>query len=285
MQIGFAGLGAMGAPLARTLLRAGKQVLLWNRSPEKAEALVRAGAGGTQATCLADFAACGVVFTCLALPEHVRTVAAGAAGLYAAMRPGSVHVECSTIAPDTARELAEAAAAKGIAYVQCTLGKTPAHAERGEAPLFIGGPAAVVEPLKDLFACMGAPNYVGSVEAACAVKLISNLVGMTNLAVLAEGLKLGDKAGLDRQTLLALLADTGARSFQMDVRGPWLAEEDFAPRFGLDLALKDVRLGCSMAAGWGMEPALMRGALELFTQASAGGHGKEDCAAVITAMR
>ena len=281
MQLGFAGLGSMGAALARTLIRADKKVLLWNRTVEKIASVLVAGTSGKQAMNLGDFSACDVVLSCLALPEHVRALTLGDRGLYSVMQRGSVHIECSTIAPQTAQELAKAAAAQGIIYVQCTLGKTPAHAERGEAPLFIGGPAETVAALQDLFGCLGEPHYVGSLGAACAVKLISNLVGMTNLAVLAEGLRLGDKAGIERETLLRLLSDTGARSFQMDVRGPWLAAEDFSPRFGLDLALKDVRLGCEMAADWGLEPALMRSALALFQQASAAGHGKEDCDAVI----
>ena len=91
---------------------------------------------------------------------------------------------------------------------------------------------------------------VHSVAASCAVKLISNLVGMTNLAVLAEGLRLGRTAGLDMKQLLELLTDTGARSFQMDVRGPWIAGSDFSPRFALTLAHKDLRLGTDMAHKW-----------------------------------
>ncbi|MDR0239045.1 MAG: NAD-binding protein [Deltaproteobacteria bacterium] len=112
------------------------------------------------------------------------------------------------------------------------------------------------------------------------MKLISNMVGMTNLAVLAEGLRVGEKAGLDKKLLLELLTDTGARSFQMDVRGPWLAAEDFNARFGLDLALKDVHLGLEMASSWGLNMKAMETALAYYKEASAAGHGKEDCNAV-----
>lgn len=284
MIIGFIGVGAMGGPLARNLIRAGKTVHVYNRSPARVDRTLAAGSTGIRAASFRDMAACETVFTCLALPEHVREAALGPDGFYAALRPGSIHVELSTIDPATAHALADEAKQHGIAYIQCTLGKTPAHAERAEEPLFIGGDGAAIERLRDLFPLIGVPNYVGGIDAACAVKLISNLVGMTNLAVLAEGLRLGEKAGLDRAALLRLLADTGARSFQMDVRGPWLAEDDYAPRFALDLALKDVRLGCAMAEGWGLSPRLMEAALGLYQQAGEAGHGGEDCAAVFKAV-
>lgn len=284
MIIGFIGVGAMGGPLARNLIRAGKTVHVYNRSPERLERTLAAGPTGIRAASFRDMAACEAVFTCLALPQHVREAALGPDGFYAALRPGSIHVELSTLDPATAHDLAEKAAGHGVSYVQCTLGKTPAHAERADEPLFIGGDEAAIKRLRDLFPLIGVPNYVGGIDAACAVKLISNLVGMTNLAVLAEGLRLGEKAGLDRAALLRLLSDTGARSFQMDVRGPWLAEADYAPRFALDLALKDVRLGCAMAEGWGLSPQLMETALGLYRQASEAGHGGEDCAAVFKAI-
>jgi 3-hydroxyisobutyrate dehydrogenase-like beta-hydroxyacid dehydrogenase len=105
-------------------------------------------------------------------------------------------------------------------------------------------------------------------------------MGMTNLVVLAEGIKIGEKAGIDKKLLIELLQDTGARSFQMDVRGPWIAVGDFNNRFGLDLALKDVRLGYEMAKAWGMNAPAMHAALEVFKQGSAAGYGKEDCNAI-----
>ena len=80
--------------------------------------------------------------------------------------------------------------------------------------------------------------------------------------------------------MLELLDDTGAKSFQMDVRGPWIAAGDFASRFGLDLALKDVRLGCEMADAWGVTPKTMKVALEYLKAASTAGYGEEDCNAM-----
>ena len=280
MQIGFIGAGLMGGPLARNLIRAGKSVLLFDLSKEAVERTLAVGTTGKAAADAKDLAGCDVVFTSLPLPQHVRGVMEGPTGLYAAMKKGAVHIELSTIDPQTAEDLAASAAAKGVGYIQCTLGKTPAQAEKAEEPMFIGGDKALVDGLEAIFKIIGLPCYVGSIAASCAVKLISNMVGMTNLAVLAEGLRAGEKAGLDRKLLLELLTDTGARSFQMDVRGPWIAADDFNARFGLDLALKDVRLGIEMAKAWGLHLNSMEAALENYKKASAAGHGKEDCNAV-----
>jgi 3-hydroxyisobutyrate dehydrogenase-like beta-hydroxyacid dehydrogenase len=270
----------MGGGLARNLIRAGKSVLVFDLSKEAVDRTLAAGSTGKAASGVKDLAGCDIVFTSLPLPQHVTGTVSGPDGLYAVMKKGSVHIELSTIDPQTAESLAAEAKGKGIDYIQCTLGKTPAQAEKAEEPMFMGGDKALVDKLMDIFKIIGLPNYVGSIAASCAVKLISNMVGMTNLAVLAEGLRVGEKAGLDRKQLIELLQDTGARSFQMDVRGPWIAADDFNTRFGLDLALKDVRLGCEMARAWGLDMRAMEVALEYYKQASAAGHGKEDCNAV-----
>jgi 3-hydroxyisobutyrate dehydrogenase-like beta-hydroxyacid dehydrogenase len=271
----------MGGPLARNLIRAGKPVLLFDLSKEAIDRTLAAGNSGKAAAAATDLASCDPVFTSLPLPQHVTGVMSGTDGLYAKMKAGSTHIELSTIDPQTAESLAAEAGSKGINYIQCTLGKTPAQAEKAEEPLFIGGDKTLVDKLMaDIFKVIGQPCYVGSIAASCAVKLISNMVGMTNLAVLAEGIRAGEKAGLDRKLLLELLTDTGARSFQMDVRGPWIANDDFKARFSLDLALKDVRLGMDMAKTWGLELHAMGAALAYYKKASTEGYGKEDCDAV-----
>lgn len=281
MSIGFVGVGLMGGPLARNLIRAGKEVLVFDLSEEAVQRTLDAGTTGTAAGSTDDLADCEIVFTSLPMPAHVEGVMLGDDGLLAKMKEGSVHIELSTIDPQTSVKVRDAAAEKGIGFMQCTLGKTPAHAEKAEEPLFVGGDKELFDKLADIWPIIGSPAYyMGGVEASCAVKLISNMVGMANLAVLAEGLRAGEKAGIEKKVLVELLQDTGARSFQMDVRGPWIAEGDFENRFGLDLALKDVRLGCEMARSWGLDLKAMEAALELYKHASAAGHGKEDCNAV-----
>ena len=281
MSIGFVGVGLMGGPLARNLIRAGKEVLVFDLSEEAVKRTLEAGSSGKAASSLGDLANCDLVFTSLPMPQHIKGVMLGDEGLLNIMKSGAIHIELSTIDPGTSLELRDAAAEKGIKFMQCTLGKTPAHAEKAEEPLFIGGDEDVYEQLADIWPIIGSPSYyMGGVEASCAVKLISNMVGMANLAVMAEGVKAGEKAGIEKGVLIELLQDTGARSFQMDVRGPWIAAGDFENRFGLDLALKDVRLGCEMARAWDLDLKTMEAALDLYKKASEAGFGKEDCNAV-----
>jgi len=281
MLFGFIGVGQMGGGLARNLIRAQKDVLVYDLNPEAVEQTLAAGTTGRAAARVDELAATDVVFTSLPLPQHLESVMLGAKGLLAKMRKGATYIDVSTIDPGTARKLCDAAEAKGLNFLECPLGKTPAHAEKAEEPIFVGGRKAVYEKLRGTLQIIGKPvYYLGEVEASCAVKLISNLIGMTNLAVLAEGIRIGEKAGIAPKVLLELLNDTGAKSFQMDVRGPWIASDDFKSRFGLDLALKDVRLGCEMARTWGNDAGTMQVALDYLKKGSEAGHGKEDCNAI-----
>lgn len=286
MIFGFIGVGAMGGGLARSLIRAGKEVLVFDLSLEAIQRTLEAGTSGKAAKDVKELAGADVVFTSLPLPKHLEEAMLGEDGLLNAMKPGSTYIDVSTIDPQTARKLSDAAEAKGINFLECPLGKTPAQAEKAEEPIFVGGKKEVYEKMKEVLNIVGSPvYYLGEVEASTALKLISNLIGMTNLAVLAEGIRIGEKAGIEPKLLVELLDDTGAKSFQMDVRGPWIAEGDFASRFGLDLALKDVRLGCEMAEAWGIDAKTMRVALDYFKQASTEGFGKEDCNAIYKVIK
>jgi 3-hydroxyisobutyrate dehydrogenase-like beta-hydroxyacid dehydrogenase len=281
MLFGFIGVGQMGGGLARNLIRAQKTVLVFDLNPEAVKQTLAAGSTGRAASSVDELAAADVVFTSLPLPQHLESVMIGDSGLLAKMRKGATYIDVSTIDPDTARKLSDAAAAKGIDFLECPLGKTPAHAEKAEEPIFVGGKKAVYEKMLNVLQIIGKPvYYLGEVEASCALKLISNLIGMTNLAVLAEGIRIGEKAGITPKYLLELLNDTGAKSFQMDVRGPWIAGGDFKSRFGLDLALKDVRLGCEMAKAWGNDARTMQVALDYLKKGSEAGFGKDDCNAI-----
>lgn len=282
MRFSFFGLGNMGEPLAMNLLKAGEQLTVYTRRADCAQRFRAAGA--QVAATVAELADCDVLCTCLPLPEHLIAAMTGENGLYARMKPGAIHLEFSTIGPATAEDLAAQAARGGIEYVQATVSKTPAVAARGEAPLFLGGSSQAIAVLLPILREIAQPHELGTVTAACAVKLISNLIGMSNVALVAEGLRIGQLAGLDGEKLLSLLLETGCASFQMQARGPWMLADDFRARFSIDLAAKDLRLGCEMSGQWGYEPKLMRQTLDYLRQGRKEGIGEEDVCALIKLM-
>jgi len=276
----------MGGGLARNLVRAGKEVLVFDLSPDAVQKVLETGKTGKAVKAVKEIAGADVVFTSLPLPTDVEGVMLGAGGLLSLMKPGSTYIDVSTIDPKTARKLANAAEARKVNFLECPLGKTPAHAEKGEEPIFVGGRKDLFEKMKDVLKVVGSPVvYMGEVEASAAFKLISNMIGMTNLAVLAEGLRIAEKAGIEKNMFLEQMKDTGGKSFQLEVRGPWMINADFANRFGLDLALKDVRLGCEMAEAWGNSAKAMKVALEYFREGSAKGFGKEDANAIYKVIK
>ncbi len=287
MKIGYIGLGLMGSPLARNLIRAEKEVYVFDLNEDKIQKTLAAGHTGKAVKSAIELADCDVVFTSLPLPVHIKSTMIGENdGLLTKMKSGSVYIDVSTIDPKTATELETFAKERGIGFLGCPLGKGPAQAEKAEQPIFAGGDKAVFEKVKDILDIVGSPvYYMGGVTQAYAFKLISNMVGMTNLAVLAEGVTLCEKAGIDGKLFQELLAQTGADSAQLHMRGPLMLDNDFANRFGVKLALKDVRLGCEMGDEWGYSANFTKLAKEYFTKADEAGYGMEDCAAVYKVIK
>jgi 3-hydroxyisobutyrate dehydrogenase len=280
--IGFIGLGAMGGAVARRLAAGGFPVKAYDLNPQAVERAVALGAvGASSAEKALDGA--DVVITSLPTPELVEAFWADLAG---ALASDTIVVDTSTIDPVTSRRVADhLAAAAGAAFVACTLGKTPGHAENGEIPAFVGGPADAVRKLGPVLGRMASSVHdMGSVEGATIFKLISNLVGMSNLAVLAEGFVLARAAGISSETFTEALKTTGGWSVQADLRLPWIAADDLDPRFAVNLAAKDLRLSTDAAARWSVPTPVGSAALSAFVTAAAAGHGGQDAAAVVEAL-
>ncbi len=276
------GVGRMGGGIARNLARSGRfEVRVGNRSRGALAACVEAGA--VAPTGMEDLlAGADLVITCLPLPETVLDVHEAKRGLSPA---GAIWMDTSTVDPATARRLADGAAAQGRRFVACPLGKGPAQAEAGTLPLFVGGDEEAVAALGEVFDCIGeSVHHLGTVEAAASFKIVSNLIGMTNLAVLAEGYELCRSCGVDDEAFAASLRDTGGWSYQAEVRLPWMTAGDFENRFGIDLALKNLRLAVDMAARRGIPATVGAAGLMQLASVHALGHGGEDASAVYRAV-
>ena len=280
MHIGFIGLGRMGSGLAKNLLKAGYTLHVFDISQQAVASLVALGAqASSSALELAHVS--DILFTSLPLPQDVETLLLGETGCLDALAAHGIVIDVSTIDPQTARRLADAATQKGKHFLACPLGKGPAQAAEGTEPVFAGGERAIFERCQSLLNTIGKPvYYLGDVEQSTAFKLISNLIGFANMAVLAEGITLGLKAGIEPQQLQTLLADTGADSYQLKLRGPFILNEDYAPRFSVALTAKDLRLAVAMARAWDIEPNFGAQASTLYQQALEEGLGNEDAAVI-----
>jgi len=278
MDIGFIGLGIMGSRMAKNLLRANR-VAVWNRSPEPARAL--AAAGATVAATPADLAASAdVVALCVATPAAVEAVAEGPQGFLAGLRPGALVIDFSTVGPATARRLAEACAARDARFLACPVTGSKGGAESGTLVLMAGGAPEAFAAAKPVLDLVGAKAiHVGTVEQACTVKLVGNLVLAHMLEALAEGTTLAARAGVPFETLLSVMQSAVYASKFWDFKGQALAARDFSTNFSVALMHKDLSLALALGQELGVPLPGTATIRELYQQAKAQGLGELDIVA------
>lgn len=246
-EVAFIGLGAMGSRMATNLHRAGFALRVWNRDPAKARPL--ADAGARHAASRSD-AARGAAFVLSIVADDLATreVMLGASGILAVVEPGTVVLDASTNTPDTAREMARAAAARGVHYLDApVLGSLP-QADAGELVFLVGGDLAAFERSKPVLGAMSrTSHYLGDSGAGATVKLINNMVSGALLAVLAEAAQVAEAARLDPAAAIAALSDGAASSRMLRSKLPKMFERDFTPQFQLELMEKDIRYFLQLA--------------------------------------
>jgi 3-hydroxyisobutyrate dehydrogenase len=278
--IGFVGTGRMGGAIAERVAN-DPAWDVWVYDPS-AVALARFDGGRARvaATAAEIVERCTYVVSSLPLPEDVDRLYSPS-GIAGALRARSVVIELSTIDPYTGRRAADAVEAAGAAFVASPLGMGPRQAADGTLPLYVGGTCAARERAAAALDAISKHQFlIGGVEQAYAAKLAINYVSMSNLAVLLEGFGIGVSAGIDPELLCKLMQDGGARSFQSDVRLPWILAGDYAPRFGIDLAQKDMRLAIDLAARCHAPAATGSAALQHFSRAQRDGLGGSDVGAL-----
>ena len=247
-EVAFIGLGAMGSRMALNLHRAGFALRVWNRDPVKARPL--AAAGARLAAGPAD-AATGAAFVLSIVADDVATreVMLGAGGILAAVEPGTVVIDASTNTPNTAREMAREAAARGVHYLDApVLGSLP-QAEAGELAFLVGGDQAAFERSKPVLAAMSrTSHYLGDSGAGATVKLLNNMVSGSLLAVLAEAAQVAEAARIDPAAVVAALSDGAASCRILRTKLPKMFQREFTPQFQLELMEKDIRYFLQLAA-------------------------------------
>ncbi len=293
--VGVIGLGIMGAPMARNLLRAGFPLVVWNRTPARADALVEAGAERAASPReLAERAA--VTITMLSDSPDVAEVYRAADGVLAGATPrcrsrsrereiSPVLVDMSTIAPRVARELAAEAAAHGAAMLDAPVSGGDVGAIEGTLSIMVGGDAAALERARPVLEVLGARiTHVGASGAGQIVKACNQIVVGLTLEALGEALVLGSKAGVDPAAIVEALGGGLAASRVLEVRGPKLLARDFEPGFKLDLHAKDLAIVLETARELGVVLPGTSVVDQLFHAEQSRGHGEADNSTVVRAL-
>jgi 3-hydroxyisobutyrate dehydrogenase len=252
--IAFLGLGAMGAEMARNLLQAGHRLRAWNRTPAKAEAVVKAAKDGQKdraTVCRSPAeAAEGAAFVVSMVADDAATrdVMLGPDGVVTRGAKGLVIVDCSTNTPAMAREVAAAASANGIDYLDAPVSGSIAQAKGRELVFMVGGDADAVKRAQPLFDAMGRmTRHMGGPGTGATIKLVNNMLSGTMSAALAESIAVAEAAGLDPTSTLEILGEGAAGSRLVKTKIPKMMGRDFTPQFQLALMEKDLRYFLALA--------------------------------------
>jgi len=240
MKTAFIGLGVMGFPMARHLARAGHQVTVFNRSPEKAERWAETHQGRAARTIAEAVADCELVALCVGNDDDVRQVVGEA---LPALSPGAIVVDHTTASAKLAREMAEAAAARGCFFVDAPVSGGQAGAENGQLAIMVGGDAAAVERARPVIeAYAKAIQHMGGPGAGQLTKMANQICIAGVVQGLAEAMHFSRQAGLDPALVYEAISKGAAQSWQMDNRWKTMAERKFDFGFAVDWMRKDLGL-------------------------------------------
>ena len=278
-KIAFLGLGQMGAPMAARLLEAGHDLTVWNRTRAKAEPLLDQGAAAAVSPADAVAGAEAVV-TMLANPQALEQVLFADDGVVGALSTGQWLIEMSTVGPDTIRSVRRRLPAQ-VTLVDAPVRGSVPQATAGRLAIYVGATQATFEHVEPLLAPLGTPHHVGGPGAGAAAKLVANLVLGVAITALGEALALGDSLGLDRATVLDVLADTPIGA-TVKAKRPNIESGDYPPSFKVRHALKDLRLATETAHGKNLQ--VTAAAQDWLEHAAADGAADLDISAVVATI-
>jgi 3-hydroxyisobutyrate dehydrogenase/2-hydroxy-3-oxopropionate reductase len=272
------GLGAMGGRIARRFLAAGHDVVVWNRSPARADELVELGASAA-ATPAEAAGRSEAVATMLSDPAALAEVSEGPAGVAAGAGASTTILEMSTVGPAAVTRLA-AELGPGTGLLDAPVLGSLTEAEAGSLRIFVGGADELVERWTPLLSALGSPRHVGPLGAGAAAKLVANTTLFGTLGLLGEALALADGLGLTRAAAFDVLAGTPLAA-QAERRRPAIESGEFPARFSLALARKDADLIAAAAEDAGVDLRLAEAARGWLADAEAAGLGERDYSALL----
>lgn len=280
-ELGFIGLGLMGAPMATRLLKAGYPVHVYNRTKEKAKPLLNLGAQWCDSPKEAA-AKSEIVFTMVSDPAALESVTLGEKGIMGGIRPGGIHVDTSTVSPKITGLLEKEYQRKRALFLHApVLGSIP-QATDGTLLLFVGGPGAAFEHAEPVLKTFGSKIWrFESVQQATHTKLLCNFFIAGMISLLSQALVFGKQASIDLRGFLEILSHSALNAPTYQTKGASMIDRNFAPRFFLEHMLKDIRLLLDAGKELGVPLPTGEVAEHLFSEAIRRGYGKEDYSAVV----
>src|SRR5712691_394733 len=245
-KLGFVGLGVMGGGIARRLLDAGHELVGYNRTKEKARALIEAGMGWCDSPREAAERS-DVVFTMVTNAAALRAVADGADGILAGLGPGKVYVDMSTVGPAASRELAQRVRETGAEMLDAPVSGSVATLEEGRLSVMVGGDTATFERVEPILRDVGPKvTRVGENGQAALMKIASNLQLAVQMLAFSEGVLLAEKGGIEREVAVEVLTNSAIASPMVKYRGPFVLEQPEEAWFDVNMMQKDMNLALEL---------------------------------------
>jgi 3-hydroxyisobutyrate dehydrogenase-like beta-hydroxyacid dehydrogenase len=277
-KIGFIGLGLMGKPMALNLLKAGNQVTVWNRTAERGQELISAGAtlgkNPREVAAASDF-----LITMVSDPPALEEVLWGHEGkndgVLEGLRSGSIYMDCSTVSTTLARKIAAACSERGVKFLDAPVTGGDWGAREGNLVFMVGGDAETLKETEPIIGVMGKKWFhLGPTGAGQTVKVAMNALLALQVGAMAEALALVTKAGLKGEQLIEVMQSSMARSGLLDLKAPLMVKGEYKPSFSLRLMHKDLGLALDLANQLGVALPATAAAREVYNYVK--GEAKED---------
>ena len=281
MTIGFIGLGIMGKPMAKNLLKAGYSLVVYDVMAAPVTELVAAGA--TAGTSPKDVAAqCDLIITMLPNSPHVKTAVTGPNGVIEGAKPGSIVVDMSSIAPAASRELADELAKKGIEMLDAPVSGGEPKAIDGSLSVMVGGKEAIFAKVKDVLLKMAASAVLcGDIGAGNVTKLANQIIVALNIAAMSEAFVLATKAGVDPERVFDAIKGGLAGSTVLNAKAPMVLNGNYKAGFRIELHIKDLQNALDTAHESGVPIPLTSQVMEILQALKVDGKQTDDHSGII----
>ncbi len=280
-KIGFIGLGIMGKPMAKNLLKAGYELIVYDLREEPVQELVKAGAkAGTSSQDVASQSE--IIITMLPNSPEVKEAVLGQNGVIDGVKSGTVLIDMSSIAPLVSKEVSEKLQPKGVTMLDAPVSGGEPKAIEGTLAIMVGGPRETFEQVKDILSIMGASvTRVGEIGSGNTTKLANQIIVALNIAAMGEAMVLATKAGVDPEKVFQAIRGGLAGSTVLDAKMPLVLEGNFKPGFRIELHIKDLMNALETAQKLDSPVALSEKVMEIMQALKQDGKAQDDHGGIV----